>query len=156
MGILHAQQRTGVRESVILNDSKSPIIWIDTMKTDINHLLVGNEKIDSFHLLKDSAAVRLYGADAARGVLVMYPKDSVKLMRLPEFLEWQSVPAADRKLRVCVNHLLIRHPEYLIIDPSYIKTVQITQQRHGAYVNEASNGEFYLNLITINYFNPLM
>jgi hypothetical protein len=150
------QQKPSVVEKVVLNDTKSPIIWIDTMKTDINHLLVDTQRIDSLHILKDSAAARQYGQDAANGVLVMYPKDSVKLMRLDQFLEFQGVPAADRKLRVCVNHTLVRYPPYLIIDPTYIKTVQITRNRHWGYLDEVNSGELFLNLMTVNYSNPVM
>ncbi|MET0466872.1 MAG: hypothetical protein ABW007_27170 [Chitinophagaceae bacterium] len=150
------QQKLSVIEKVVLNDTKSPIIWIDTMKTDINHLLMDTQRIDSLHLLKDSAAARQYGEDAAKGILVMFPKDSVKLMRLNQFLEFQGVPSADRKLRVCVNHTLVRYPSYLVIDPTYIKTVQITRNRHWGYLDEANSGEMFLNLITANYSNPVM
>lgn len=156
--VLMAQQKQKIQiiDKMVLNDTKSPIIWIDTMKTDINHLMVDRGSFDSLMILKDSAAVRKYGADAVNGVLVMVPKKEVKVMRLPEFLELQGVPTADRTLRVCINHTLIRYPAYLIIDPSYIRTVQITPKRHWGYLEDTNSGELFLNLLTKDYDNPVL
>lgn len=71
---LFAQQKLQTVERVVLNDTKSPIIWIDSMKTDINHLLVERASFDSLTILKDSVTIKKrYGVDT-REVLVMYPK----------------------------------------------------------------------------------
>src|SRR6218665_574650 len=153
---LFAQQKLQTAERVVLNDTKSPIIWIDSMKTDINHLLVDRASFDSLAILNDSTAIKgKYGVDT-REVLLMYPKKGVKVMRLPEFFDFQGIPSADRKLRVCVNHTLIRFPNYLIIDPTYIKTVQITPKRHYSLLDESYTGELFLNIMTKDYDNPVL
>ncbi|PZR28205.1 MAG: hypothetical protein DI535_07315 [Citrobacter freundii] len=154
--VLFAQQKLQTAERVVLNDTKSPIIWIDSMKTDINHLLVDRASFDSLTFLQDSSIIRnRFGLDT-REVLLMYPKKEVKVMRLPEFFDFQGIPAADRKLRVCVNHTLIRFPDYLVIDPAYIKTVQITPKRHYSLLDEAYTGELFLNIMTKDYDNPVL
>lgn len=153
---LRAQKLQTV-ERIMLNDTKSPIIWIDTMKTDINHLLVDKESFDSLKIVKDTdIAARRYGVGVAAGMLIMFPGKGVRVMRLPQFLEYQGVPQADRKLRICVNHTLIKFPEFLIIDPAYVRTVQITPKRHYSLLDEAYTGELFLNILTRDYSNPVL
>lgn len=155
-GGLQAQKLQTV-ERVMLNDTKSPIIWIDTMKTDINHLLVDKASIDSLKIVKDTdVAAGRYGAGITAGTLLMFPGKGVEVMRLTQFLEYQGVPQADRNLRICVNHTLIRSPEFLIIDPAYIKTVQITPKRHYSLLDEQYTGELFLNIMTKDYSNPVL
>lgn len=142
------QQKPAVIQTIFLDDPRSPVVWIDSMQTDMNHLVIDKSSIDSISILKDSLVSSHYGHMITRGSLIIVPKPSVELIRWPALLERLGVPAADRKLRVCINKTLVRQPAYLLIQPDFVKTIEITTERHWLYTEDANSKELFLNIIT--------
>ena len=148
-GLLNAQE-IKINERVAIDVANSPIVWIDSMKTDIAHLVMDQAAIDSVYVMKDSMVHKKYAQVIARGSLIIVPKPTVELIRLPALLEQRGVPARDRNLRVCINKTLVRYPSFLLIQPGFIKTIEVTSDRHWTYPEESNSKELFLNLITQN------
>lgn len=151
-GMVSAQQKPKVIESIFWDDPRSPIVWIDSMRTDMNHLVMDKADIDSISLMKDSADIR-YGQTITRGSMVIVPKPGVELIRWPALLDRLGVPPADRQLRVCINKTLVRQPAFLLLQPDFIRTIEITTEHHWLRTEDANSKELFLNIITKD--NPL-
>jgi hypothetical protein len=147
-GLLNAQEGIKINDRVVMDVANSPIVWIDSMKTDVAHLVMDKAGIDSIYILKDSVVNKKYSHVMARGSLIIVPKPTVELVRLPALLERLGVPANDRNLRVCINKTLVRYPTLLLIQPDQIKTIEVTTERHWTYPEEANSKELFLNFIT--------
>ena len=93
-GLVNAQQKKPVAASIFLDDPRSPVVWIDSMQTDMNHLVIDKAGIDSISLMKDSLGSGRYGQTITRGSLIIFPKPLVELVRWPVLLERLGVPAA--------------------------------------------------------------
>lgn len=146
-GLVNAQQKKPVAaQSIFLDDPRSPIVWIDSIQTDMNHLVIDKSCIDSINIIKDSVVRGRY--DHTIGSLIIFPKPTVEMIRWPALLERLGVPDADRKLRVCINKTLVRQPAYLLIQPDFVKTIEITTERHWLHTEDANSKEFFLNIIT--------
>ncbi len=151
-GMVSAQQKPKVIESIFWDDPRSPIVWVDSMRTDMNHLVMDKADIDSISLMKDSADIR-YGQTITRGSMVIVPKPGVELIRWSALLDRLSVPPADRQLRVCINKTLVRQPAVLLLQPDFIRTIEITTEHHWLRTEDANSKELFLNIITKD--NPL-
>ena len=62
-----------------INETRKPLVLVDTFKTDINHLVLDPNKIVSINILKDSTAISKYGDAAKFGVIIIHPKTSRKV-----------------------------------------------------------------------------
>lgn len=143
----NGQQRM-TDQRIVLSGEMPPLVWIDTMQTDLQHLVMDRSVIDSLSLKKDSVAAEGSSSKTLRDVIIISPKPPVKLIRWAALLERQGVPPADRKLRVCINKTLVKNPALLLIDPAFVKTIEITADRHWTYPGEANGTEMYLNILT--------
>lgn len=147
------QQEPKTVKAIFLDDPRSPIVWIDSMQTDLNHLVIDKAGIDSISIMKDSLGSGRYGQTITRGSVIIVPKPTVELIRWSALLERLGVPPADRKLRVCINKTLVRQPAFLLIQPDFVKTIEITTERHWLHTEDANGKELFLNVITKD--NPL-
>lgn len=131
-----------------VDTTRRPLILVDTFMTDFNHLVLDPNEIESIEVLKDSTANLKYGDAAKFGVIIIYPKPRVKLLRVDKILKIYNLSNEDKKLRICINKTLLRNPQLILIEKSQIENVEVTTDRHGINIHDANSGEKFINIIT--------
>lgn len=131
-----------------INETKKPLVFVDTFKTDINHLVLDPNKIVSINILKDSTAISKYGDAAKFGVIIITPKTSATFLRVDKIFDNYKLSNEDKKLRICINKTLMRDPQLILIENSEIEYVEVTTDRHWINIEDANSGEKFINITT--------
>ena len=131
-----------------VDTTRRPLVLVDTFITDLTHLVLNPDKIESIDVLKDSTAISKFGDAAKFGVIIIYPKPRVKFLRVDKILKIYNLSNEDKKLRICINKTLLRNPQLLLIEKSQIESVEVTTDRHGINIHDANSGEKFINIIT--------
>ena len=131
-----------------VDTTRRPLVLVDTFITDLIHLVLNPDKIESIDVLKDSTAISKFGDAAKFGVIIIYPKPRVKFLRVDKILKIYNLSNEDKKLRICINKTLLRNPQLLLIEKSQIESVEVTTDRHGINIHDANSGEKFINIIT--------
>jgi hypothetical protein len=102
------------------NSTKDPLVMVDTFITSIKCLIIDPGNIGSINIYKDTAAINRFGSGGKEGAIVIHPKDGVNLLRLGQLFDKYNFPDSLRRYRVCVDEVLIKKPELLLVDESQI------------------------------------
>jgi len=150
---LHLNSASGQTRIVLggpsrIDTSTSPLVLVDTFKTDITHLVINPLQIDSISIFKDSIAILKFGDAGKYGVIIIHPKAFAKFLRVDKILDNYKLSNADRKLRICINKTLMRNPQLILIETSEIEDVEVTTDRLWINVEDANTGEKFINIIT--------
>src|SRR6476661_4632382 len=70
-----------------IDTSRRPLVLVDTFITDITHLVLDPQKIDSINIFKDSTAISKFGDAGKFGVIIIYPKPYAKFLRVDKILD---------------------------------------------------------------------
>lgn len=143
-----AQPRVRLDAADRIDTARSPLVIVGTFKTDMKHLVLDPQKIQSIDVIKDSAAVAKFGEAGRFGTIVIYPKTGTKFLRINEILDNPKLSNDDRKLRICINKTLIQDPQLILIEESEIENVEVTKDRHWSNVEDANSGEKFINITT--------
>jgi len=131
-----------------IDTSRKPMVLIGKFITDLDHLVLDPNEIESIEVLKDSTAKLKYGDAGKFGVIIIYPKHRVKFLRVDKIFKIYNLSNEDKKLRICINKTLLRNPQLILIEKSQIESVELTTDRHGINVEDANTGEKFINIIT--------
>ena len=126
----------------------TPLVFVDSFKTNISYLVLNPDKIESINIFKGPPAISKYGDEAKDGVIIIQPKSDVQLQRIDRILDNNKIKGEDRKLRICINKTLIRETQLILIESSEIEDVQITTDRHWINSEDANSCERFINIIT--------
>jgi len=146
--ILTTQLNSAVAQPRAADNTQAPLVFVDTFKTDMNHLVIGPNQIESIHVFKDSVAMAKYGDAGKFGVVLIHPRDDVKLLRVDKIIDKYKVSKDDNNLRICINKTLVQDPKLILIDDSEIEAVEVTTDRHWTNVEDANSGEKFINITT--------
>ena len=69
-----------------IDTARTPLILVDTFRTDMSHLVLGAQNIVSINILKDSAAISKFGYAGKDGVIMMLQKLTRHFFGLTTFL----------------------------------------------------------------------
>lgn len=130
------------------DETRKPLVMVDTFKTDLNHLVLDPDKIVSITIFKDSAAISKFGDAAKFGVIIIHPKTDANFLRVGKIFEKYKLSDDDKKLRICIDNTLIRNPGLILIESSEIECVTVTKDRHWINIEDANSGEKFINITT--------
>lgn len=125
---------------------EQPLLIVDSVVSDFSHLLITPDKIQSIDILKDAGAAE-YGEKGMKyGVLIIRTKNK-DLLSLGQLLDAFQVPAADRGLRVCIDHVLVSEPGKILADKTTIASVEVVTDI--CWINPAMPGpeERHINIV---------
>jgi hypothetical protein len=105
------------------NTTKDPLVMVDTFVTSIKYFIIDPGKIESINVYKDTAAINKFGNAGKEGAIIIHTKDGVNLLRLGPLFDKYGFPDSLRHYRVCVDEVLIKSPELLLIDESQINGI---------------------------------
>lgn len=131
-----------------METANEALVIVDTFRTYPNCLVLDAKKIASITVYKDSSISGSFGSSGSRRVLHMKTKGDVKFLRVREILRQYDVSSNDLQLRVCIDKVLIKHPQFILIDASEIQEVQTTTERYWAFFEDMNTGERYINIVT--------
>ena len=131
-----------------VDTSIKPMVLVGKFVTDVDHLVLDPNEIKSIEVLKDSTAILKF-CSAKFGVIIIYPKPRVKLLRVDKIITKYNLSDEDKKLRICINKAIIRNPQMILIEQSQIERVEVTTDTHGNNNHDANSGEKFINIITI-------
>ena len=134
------------QEKYNVDSARQPFVMIDTFVTEIKSLVISPDKIESVNVLKISDAIANYGDKAKYGAVIIKTKPDTKLLRINEVLDLYKITGNDRKLRVCINHTIVQHPELLLVAASEILGVEITTDKNWIDPTEANSTEKFINI----------
>ena len=103
--------------------TKDPLVLVDTFITSIKCFIIDPGKIESIKVYKDTTAINKFGNAGKEGAIVIHIKDGVNLIRLGPLFDKYGFPDSLRHYRVCVDEVLIKSPELLLIDASQINGI---------------------------------
>jgi hypothetical protein len=125
-----------------------PLVLVDTLKTDLNLLVLNPENIESIHIYKDSIAISKFGDAGKFGAILIHPKADVRLLRIDKILDNSKLSIEDKKLRICINKTLVLDPQLILIENSEIVSVEVTKERNWVNAEDANSGERFINITT--------
>ena len=131
-----------------IDETRKPLLLVDTFKTDFNHLVLDPNKIVSIDVLKDSTAILKFGDAAKFGVVIIHPKTDAKFLRIDKILDNYELSNEDKKLRICIDKTLMQYPQLILIESSEIECVEVTTDRHWINIEDANSGEKFINITT--------
>lgn len=132
----------------LIDSTKTPLVIVDSFRTVITHLVLDPQKIDSINIFKDSTAISKFGDAGKFGVIIIYPKKYVTLLRVDKILENYKLSNEDKKLRICINKILMRDPQLILIESSEIENVEVTTEINYRYYDPGNRNEKFINIIT--------
>ena len=131
-----------------IDTTRIPLIFVDTFKTDMNHLVLDPANIKSINIFKDSTATSKFGDAGKYGIIKIYPKAHTTFLRVDKILNEYEFSNEDKKLRICINKTLMRHPQLILIEKSEIERVEVTKDRHWTNIEDANSCEKFINIVT--------
>lgn len=151
--VLHLNSVSGQTRIVLdgpnrIDTTKMPLIFVDTFRTDMKHVVLDPENIQSINIFKDSASVSKFGDAGKYGVIMIYTKPNTTFLRVDKILNEYKLSDKDKKLRICINKTLMTNPQLILIEKSEIETVEITTERHWINTEDANSGERFVNIVT--------
>src|SRR5688572_10320276 len=69
-----------------IDTTSIPLVFVDTFKTDMNHLVLNPQKIESINIFKDSEAISKFGVVGKGGVIFIRPKAHTTFLRVEKIL----------------------------------------------------------------------
>jgi TonB-dependent SusC/RagA subfamily outer membrane receptor len=143
---LFAQQTRNRNENNPPALKNQPLIIVNSLETDFNHLLIKPDNIESINVLKDSASVAVYGEKGKYGVIIIQPKKGSDLVQMPELITLYNIRGQDLKLKVALDHILVKDVNKLIIDKNDIRKVEVVTETLWYSALEAGTEERYINI----------
>lgn len=131
-----------------IDTSRKPMVLIGKFITDLDHLVLDPNEIESIEVLKDSTAKLKYGDAGKFGVIIIYPKHRVKFLQVDKIFKIYNLSNEVKKLSICINKTLLRNPQLILIEKSQIESVELTADRYGINVEDTNTGEKFINIIT--------
>jgi hypothetical protein len=124
------------------------MIVVDTFVTDVKHLLLDPDKIESLDIRKGENAVSAYGEKAKNGILVIHLKKNAQILRFEQLLEQYNISTTDRTLHVCINNVQVGDTKKLLIEKDNIASVEVVTDTR--WITPAIPGpeERYINILT--------
>ena len=130
-----------------IDSTKMPLVFVDTFRTTMKHLVINPDQIKSINIFKDSAAISKFGEAGKNGTIVIYPKDNTTFLRVDKILNEYNISNEEKKLRICINKTLMENPQLILIEKSEIERVEITTDRHWTKIEDANSGEKFINIV---------
>jgi TonB-dependent SusC/RagA subfamily outer membrane receptor len=146
--------RMDARGRAIPQDQQ-PLIIVDSVVTDFDHLLITADQILSIDVLKDSAAVAVYGDKAKHGLIIVHTKEKGAILSLAGLLDEFHIPEADRNLRVCIDNILVKDNNRILADKTNVVNVVVITGICWISPIEPGPEERYINIITKKAAKPV-
>ena len=143
---LFSQQTRNRNENIPPALKNQPLIIVNSIETDFNHLLIKPDNIESINVLKDSASVAGYGEKGKYGVILIQVKKGSELLQFPELITQFNIPEKDQKLKVGLDHILVKDINKLLIDKNDIRKVEVVTETLWYSALEAGTEERYINI----------
>jgi len=102
-----------------------PLILVDTFATDLKYLVLDADKIASVNVFKDSVATNLYGPGGKNGVVIIRTKEQINFLRLNALFDKYELPDSLRKLRICIDEILVTQPGLILADPAEVAGLSV-------------------------------
>jgi TonB-dependent SusC/RagA subfamily outer membrane receptor len=139
----------------MVNPENQPLFIVDdSIVTEGGLTTLNPNKIVSIDILKDSAAVAYYGEKAKNGVVIIHTKKSQLYLNLDELLDQYHITGDNRKLKVCVDNILVKNRNRITIDSSDIQRVEVITDTCWKSPVEAGPEETYINIVTKKSLKP--
>lgn len=132
----------------VIPPEQQPLVIVDSVVTDLGHLLLNPDKILSIDILKDAATIAAYGDRAKYGVLIIRTKEKAGLLNLADLLDQFHIPAADRNLRVCIDNILVKDKHRILADKANIISMEVITDICWISPMEPGPEERYINIVT--------
>jgi len=126
----------------------TPLILVDTFRTEMKSMILNVANITSINVLKDSSAISRYGKEGKNGVVQLNSAIATSYVRLDAILDAFHISAEHRNLRVCINKILIERRQLILADLEAIAAVEITTDRLSPYLEDLNSTEKFINIIT--------
>lgn len=127
---------------------KQPLVLVDTFKTYRPYFVIDAAKLESVTIFKDSSAMTKFGVAARHGVLYIKTKGKPHLLRVDDIIRRYAVSSHDSKLRVCIDKILVKEPQFILIEASEIQDVHVTTDRYWNLLEDRNSGERFINIVT--------
>lgn len=127
---------------------EQPLVVIDSVVCDLEHVLISPNNIESIDILKDSAATAVYGEKAKYGVLIIRTKKNKDIFHLNELLDQYHIPVADRSLLVCIDNVLVKDASKIIADKTQIVGAEVKDDMYWISPNQPGPEKRHINLVT--------
>ena len=151
LGIYHhsvsAQTRIVLDGPGRMDPTRMPLVFVDTFRTTMKHLVINPDQIKSIEIFKDSTAISKFGDAGKYGTIMIHPKDPATFLRVDKIFTDYNISDEDKKLRICINKALIEDPHFILIERSEIVRVEITTDRHWTNIEDANSGEKFINIV---------
>jgi hypothetical protein len=121
----------------------SPVVIIDTFQTTFRTLILDSSGIKKTRKITiPSTSLHCSSYD----IVIIEPKDNIQLVRLDKVFDFFKIPAEDRKLKICINNILINNPSTILANINDIKNVEITDYIYSLDLSSENKGVKYLNI----------
>ena len=129
-------------------EQEQPMVVVNSYVTDMKHLLLEPNKIESINILKGEDAVSAYGEKAKNGVIIIHPKKNAVIVKLEQLLNQYNIPAEDRNLKVCIDNVQLVDNNKLLADKNDVSAVKVITDIR--WITPAIPGpeEKYINIYT--------
>jgi TonB-dependent SusC/RagA subfamily outer membrane receptor len=141
--------RTRTETARVINTEFQPLFIVDDSIVNDKILQTLNpNRIASIDILKDSAATAVYGEKAKNGVVIIHTKTGIVYLDLNQTLDQYHISGENRKLKVCVDNILVKNRNKIMTDPSDIQRIEVIKDICWKSPAEAGPEETYINIVT--------
>lgn len=132
-----------IKKTAIISGSYNPVVIIDTCQTSFRALILDSSCINKTRKISLAApSLSCLSYD----IVIIEPKDNIKLVRINEVLDYFKIPIEDRKLKICINNILIDTPSKILANINDIKKVEITDYIYSPDPPPGNNQLKYINI----------
>lgn len=128
------------------NAMEQPLILVDSIESDFQNMKLRPDRIESIGVLKDSAAVAIYGEKGKYGVVIIRPKKGTDLVRYPDLLTLYNIPEQNFQLKLAIDNIQVRDANKLVIDRNDIQKVEVITDILWYGPQNAGPEEKYINI----------
>ncbi|MEO8403730.1 MAG: hypothetical protein ABI480_04025 [Chitinophagaceae bacterium] len=148
VAILHAQNPAS-RTVRLMNPDMQPLFILnDSIISNSDLQSLNPDKIASIDVLKDSSAIAVYGERARNGVVIIHTKRKFTYLNVEEALDSFHISGDNRKLKICIDNILVQNPDKILTDKSDIIKIEVITDNYWKSPTEAGPVDTYINIVT--------
>ena len=147
---LYAQTKITLDGPNKIDYTKQPMAIVNSFKTDLNHLVINPDFIDSVRVNSNSDSLTKYGKAAQYGIIMIYISKKAEMLQLADILKIYDLTETGSNLKICLKSRWVTNPSLIYIEKSKLVQVELIPNKTGVKTDSDILDEPYLKITTIN------
>ena len=145
---LNAQTKITLDGPNKIDYNKPPMAIVNSFKTDLNHLVINPDFIDSVRVNSNSDSLTKYGKAAQYGIIMIYISQKAEMLQLADILKIYNLTEKVSNLKIYLKSRWVTNPSLIYIDKSKLVKVELIHNEQSLKTDSSISEEHYIRITT--------